>query len=125
MAFLIEYNSNVAIDKSYLLTLKSRSQKSKVYKKYQLTGLLLTEILNDSRRKSLYIRLAKEFDETILLDIAKRVAASKNIRNRGAYFMKLLADPSVKQFRKPLPKKPETKKLIQRSLFKNGKKWKK
>lgn len=121
MNILIEYNSGVAIDKNYLRLLKDRSRQSRVYKKYQLTGLTLADILGDRAHRALYIRLAKEYDEMTLLSIAKNVASKKGIKNMGAYFMKLLTDPALKKYRKLLPKKPRIKKIVQRSLFKNGK----
>jgi hypothetical protein len=110
----------VVIGKNYLAKLRERSRKNRVYKNYQLTGLIIAELLNDRAHKALYIRLAKEFDDTILLPRAKRIAGLKNIRNKGAYFMKLLADPVLKKYRKVLPRKIKPKKMIQRTLFGNG-----
>ena len=55
-----------------------------------MTGLELAEILDDAEHKSLYIKLAKENDERKLLEIAKDIASKKNVRNKGAYFMKMI-----------------------------------
>lgn len=74
----------------YRELLKKRAKESKVYTPYQLTGLMLAEILNDEKYKSLYIKLAKEHDMDKLIKLAKSVAERKNIKNKGAYFMKLL-----------------------------------
>jgi len=50
----------------------------------------LARILNDEKHKSLYIKLAKEYNGEKLVNLARRVAEKKNIKNRGAYFMKIL-----------------------------------
>ena len=77
-------------DKNYLETLKERAKTSRVYKKYQLIGLLIAQLLNDDKHKSLYIKLAKKHNNDDLLRIAKDVSERKNIENKGAYFMKVL-----------------------------------
>lgn len=79
------------MDKNYLETLKERAKKSRVYKKYQFTGLLIAQLLNDEKHKSLYIKLAKKHPGDHLLAIAKDVSERKKIENKGAYFMKVLA----------------------------------
>jgi predicted RND superfamily exporter protein len=76
--------------KNYMDALKERSKTSKVYKKYQMTGLTLSEILEDNKHKALYIKLAKEQDEQKLMELAKKVAENKNVKNKGAYFMRLI-----------------------------------
>ncbi len=73
----------------YIKKLKKRASKSRVYKKYQLIGLEVALTLEDEKHKSLYIKLAKENNPEKLLRIAKEVAERKNIKNKGAYFMKL------------------------------------
>jgi alpha-beta hydrolase superfamily lysophospholipase len=107
-------------NRNYLDFLKERSQKSRIYKKYQLTGLILANILEDRGHKALYIRLAKEYDDLILLSLAKRVAEKKIIKNKGAYFMKLIANLDLKKLKKISPRKSEQKKIVQRTLFSNG-----
>ncbi len=77
-------------DKEYFKTIEERAKKSKIYKKYQLTGLMLAELLKDERHKSLYIKLAKERDNEKLIFLAKDIAERKKIKNKGAYFMKML-----------------------------------
>lgn len=74
----------------YLNILKQRAKESKVYSEHQLIGLLLAEILEDDKHKSLYMRLAKKHDKDMLLKLAKDIADRKNIDNKGAYFMKML-----------------------------------
>jgi len=78
------------IEKDYIKTLKERGKKSHVYKKYQLTGLLIARLLNDEKHKSLYIKLAKKHHSDDLLRIAKDVSERKKIGNKGGYFMKIL-----------------------------------
>ncbi|MEK7548906.1 MAG: hypothetical protein AAB496_00210 [Patescibacteria group bacterium] len=83
-------NNKEMEDGDYLKTLRERAKTSHVYKKYQFTGLLIAQLLNDEKHKSLYIKLAKEHDQNHLLSIAKDVAERKNIENKGGYFMKVL-----------------------------------
>ena len=77
--------------KEYLEELKRRSKKSRVYKSYQLTGLEIANILEDWQHKSLYIKLAKEYGNQ-LLGVAKSIAEKRDVKNKGAYFMKIYKD---------------------------------
>lgn len=77
-------------NKDYLKTLKERAKTSRVYKKYQLTGLLIAQLLNDEKHKSLYIKLAKKHNSDDLLRIAKDVSERKKVKNKGGYFMRVL-----------------------------------
>ena len=88
---------------SYLKELRRRAKESHVYRKYQLLGLEIAQALHDERHKSLYIKLAKERNGESLLALAKDVADRKNVKNRGAYFMSLLA--AAPKPRLPLKKK--------------------
>lgn len=84
-----------SLDKErYLETLKARGQTSRVYVTHQLTGLILADILEDREHKSLYMKLAKQYRERDLLALAKDIAERKNIKNKGAYFMKMLKNIS-------------------------------
>ncbi len=76
----------------YLAELKRRAKESHIYRKYQLTGLEIADILNDRSHKSLYIKLAKEKNARRLLEIAKDIAERKGVKNRGAYFMRVVMD---------------------------------
>ena len=78
-------------EKGYLETLKERAKKSRVYRKYQLTGLLIAQLLGDEKHKSLYIKLAKERNQQKLLELARDVSDRKNVSNKGAYFMAVLS----------------------------------
>ncbi len=84
-------------DKDYLEILKERGKQSHVYKKYQLTGLLIAQLLNDEKHKSLYIKLAKKHKGDDLLRIAKDISERKKVENKGAYFMSILkrTHPSI------------------------------
>ena len=75
---------------NYFEILKTRSKESRIYKPYQSTGLILAELLQDPRHKSLYIKLAKTYDNSELIRLARTVSERKNIDNKGAYFMKIL-----------------------------------
>lgn len=76
--------------KPYLEVLKERKKTSRVYKVHQSTGLALAEILDDEKHKSLYMKIAKERDAQELIELAKDVASRKGVKNKGAYFMRLL-----------------------------------
>ncbi len=82
-------NEAVALTDDYLKELQKRSSESRVYKKYQLVGLEIAEFLKDEEHKSLYIKLAKQNDPERLLGIAKEISQNKNVKNKGAYFMKI------------------------------------
>ncbi|KKS87725.1 hypothetical protein A2116_01325 [Candidatus Jorgensenbacteria bacterium GWA1_49_17] len=84
--------------KSYLDLLKERKTDSRVYFHHQSVGLELAETLEDKGHKSLYMKLAKDYDAQALLELAKDVAMRSNVQNKGAYFMKLL--PSVRKTKK-------------------------
>ncbi|MCL5012133.1 MAG: hypothetical protein M1320_01790 [Patescibacteria group bacterium] len=83
------------IGPDYLDSLKDRASKSHVYRKYQLIGLSLAELLEDDAHKALYIKLAKTIHNDVLLEIAKDVSQRDNIKNKGAYFMRLLQEKKL------------------------------
>ena len=70
--------------------LEERKKDSHVHFKHQSTGLALAEILEDSGHKSLYMKLAKKYAAEELIGLAKDVASRRNVKNKGAYFMRLL-----------------------------------
>lgn len=74
----------------YLKELREQGKTSRVYREYQSTGLMVAQILDDEEHKSLYIKLAKEYGSQKMLQLAKDVADRKSIKNKGAYFMKML-----------------------------------
>jgi hypothetical protein len=76
----------------YIAELKRRAKESHVYRKYQLAGLEIADILGDRPHKALYIKLAKEGNARRLLAVAKDVAERKEVKNRGAYFMRVVMD---------------------------------
>lgn len=69
--------------------LKERGEDKRVTKSYQMTGLNISQILNDPDHKALYIKLAKEYNGQKLMELAKDVADRENVNKPGAYFMKL------------------------------------
>lgn len=71
--------------------LRERMKKSRVHVSHQAVGLALAEILGDLKHKSLYMKLAKQYDSEMLICLAKDVAERKNVVNKGAYFMKILS----------------------------------
>ena len=82
---------------TYIKELKKRGKESHAYRKYQLTGLQIAEILNDAPHKALYIKLAKERDGGELMQLAKSIAEKDDVRNKGAYFMTVLSQKPKKQ----------------------------
>lgn len=74
----------------YVKLLKKRRRESRVYREYQLAGLEIAEILGDRGHAALYIKLAKERNGRELLRLAKEIAEKKEVKNRGAYFMRIV-----------------------------------
>ena len=81
------YNTSMAIGKNYLDELTRRRKESHVYKKHQLIGLEIADLLGDRAHKSLYIKLAKNGNPTLLFRTAKEIAENGTVKNKGAYFM--------------------------------------
>ncbi len=74
----------------YLTTIAKRKTDSKVYTEHQLMGLEVAKILSDEAHKGLYIKLTKKFGKDKILGLAKQVADNKNVKKKGAYFMRML-----------------------------------
>ena len=85
--------------KSYIDILRERQKTSRVYTPHQLTGLELAEILGDEEHKSLYMKLAKRHGSKKLIEIARDVADRKGVHNKGAYFMKLLKEKELQNYK--------------------------
>ena len=83
-------NKDVILPKNYAKKLAQRAKDSHIYRDYQFTGLEIAKILNDPLHKALYIKLAKDMDGGFLLRIAKSIAPKKEIKNKGAYFMRIV-----------------------------------
>lgn len=83
--------------KNYFKKLEERSKKSRIHRDYQFIGLEIANLLDDLKHKALYIKLAKTGNSVTLLNIAKTVADNPQIKNRGAYFMRLLQKSNQKQ----------------------------
>lgn len=81
---------------NYLELLKTRRKKSRVSRDFQLIGLELTRVLDDETHKSLYIKLAKDYDGGALLRLAKNIAERTRVKRKGAYFMRLLQKSGLK-----------------------------
>lgn len=84
-------------NKEYLKLLKERSKTSRVYKKFQLTGLTIAQLLNDEKHKSFYIKLAQQHNNDRLMSLAKDVSERKNIENKGGYFTRIFFDKKNKK----------------------------
>lgn len=73
----------------YLDSIKKRSENTRVGHKHQLIGLEVADLLNDREHASLYIKLVKKYGEGRVVALAKDIAERKNVKNRGAYFMRV------------------------------------
>jgi hypothetical protein len=84
-----------AVKNAYVKELKRRGKESHVYRKYQLIGLEISQMLHDEKHKALYIKLAKDSGAASdrLLGLAKDIAGRTNVKNKGAYFMSVLKNP--------------------------------
>lgn len=99
------------MDKNYIDKLKERGKESHVYTKFQLIGLEIATLLNDTKHKALYIKLCKDKNPETLLAIARDVADRKTIENKGGYFMKVLQSKFPKPEKKSSQQaKPKIKK---------------
>ena len=76
--------------KDYLNRLAERKRAGRVTTEHQLAGLAIAQLLGDEAHKSLYIKLAKQHDHEKLMTIAKSVAERKYVKNKGAYFMRVV-----------------------------------
>ncbi|OGY60208.1 MAG: hypothetical protein A3F24_00525 [Candidatus Colwellbacteria bacterium RIFCSPHIGHO2_12_FULL_44_17] len=76
----------------YRELLNRRAKESRVYSQHQFVGVTLAEMLDDKAHTSLYIRLAKNHNQELLLHLARTVSGNKEVRNKGAYFMRLLQE---------------------------------
>lgn len=93
----LEKASATGPQNEYLEKLRTRKKDSHVYRRYQLIGLQIADILHDRPHKALYIKLAKERNPERLLELAKSVAERKNIERKGAYFMSCLPKKQKKK----------------------------
>ena len=91
----------------YLKTLRDRKKTSRVYSRHQSIGLALAELLHDRPHKTLYIKLAKDYDGELLLTVAKDIRERGAVKNKGAYFMKIFS-----KFKKNLPARPPKQKEV-------------
>ena len=76
---------------SYMENLIQKKKDSHIYFKHQDLGFTLSELLNDKKHISLYMKLAKLYEAHYLLGIANDICERKDINNKGAYFMKVLS----------------------------------
>lgn len=81
----------------YLKKIKERSQTNRIYSSHQMIGLMIADILGDQSHKALYMRLAKNNDKDLLMSIAKTIADNQNVKNKGAYFMKVWKEETNKK----------------------------
>lgn len=66
---------------------KTRKTESQLYYEFQYYGNLLAEKLNDEVHTSLYIKLAKEIDRSLLEQALDFVRGSANVKNKAGLFM--------------------------------------
>lgn len=77
---------------TYLSTIAQRRKETHIHREFQFIGLEVAQLLGDLSHKALYIKLAKIHGKDKILPLARDVADRRNIRNKGAYFMKVLTD---------------------------------
>ncbi len=78
------------LPEGYLESLKEKGKDKRISQEFQFIGLEVAEMLEDRPHKALYIKLAKQYGSQKILSIAKDVVDRRDIKNRGAYFMKML-----------------------------------
>jgi len=104
---------------TYLKELARRGKESHVYRKYQLIGLEISQLLKDERHKVLYIKLAKEGNADRMLALAKDVAGRDSVKNKGAYFMAILREEAEKRIEEAKEREKNSKSPIAKSQRKN------
>lgn len=85
----------------YLSALKKRGKESHVHHSHQFIGLEIAMLLRDLEHKSLYIKMAKDHDPARLLELAKSVCERRDVKNPGAYFMRLAQEAKLPKSPKP------------------------
>jgi hypothetical protein len=90
----------VKLGSDYLEEIRKRRKESKVYREFQLVGLEIADMLGDRAHKSLYIRLAKGGNKSLLLSVAKDVSERRGIKNKGAYFMRVWQKEKLPKIKK-------------------------
>ena len=71
---------------------------------FQAYGQRLAQELQDFAKETLYMKLAKEVDRTLLEQAREQVLAAEGVRNRGALFMYKLKQLKDKKRRSVLDK---------------------
>jgi hypothetical protein len=73
----------------YFSLLNQRAKQSHAYRAFQTTGTDVADILGDQKHIALYIKIAKTVNAQVLLQTAKLIMQNNNVRNPGAYFMRI------------------------------------
>ncbi len=84
----------------YFNDMAKRGKESRAYTEHQFIGLQVADILDDRAHKALYIKLAKKFGKDKMLIAAKGVAEKKDVKNKGAYFMRVIYGNGTTQINK-------------------------
>lgn len=71
---------------------KTQKNESRLHYEFQYYGNLLAEKLNDQGHASLYMKLAKEVDRSLLEQALDFVRGSANVKNKAGLFMWKLDD---------------------------------
>lgn len=66
---------------------RTQKQEPRLNYEFQYYGNLLAEKLNDQRHTSLYMKLAKEIDRSLLEQALDFVRGSANVKNKAGLFM--------------------------------------
>lgn len=88
----------------YLNKLTERRGTSRVYTKHQAMGVRIAELLEDTEHTGLYIKLVRDLPRVPLLGYATDIASRRAVKNKGAYFMRVLAAEGL--LKAPLPRSP-------------------
>ncbi len=85
--------------RGYAEVIRERGKTSRVRRSFQFSGLMLGELLHDRGHKTIYLGLARKYDNDWLLRLAKDVVSRENVKNCGAYFMRLFQQSKKKPLR--------------------------
>jgi hypothetical protein len=80
------------MSEEFMEKLRQKGKDAHITQSYQLLGLEIAKILGDEKHKALYIKLAKEQGAERLLGVAKDIAQRTGVKNKGAYFMRVITE---------------------------------
>lgn len=106
---------------SYVKVLAARKKTSSpISQGYQVTGLMIADLLRDRAHKHIYLKLAREYEASDLLGLAKDVADREGITNYGAYFMRRFQQTKTTMRRTVRPRRRQARLPLRKKIVKKA-----